>query len=348
VQTRIATSIAPAPTRVAVLRALALGDLLCAAPALRALRGAWPAAEIALVGLPWAREFAARYAAYVDRFIEFPGYPGLPEREPDLAAIPEFFAGMQRERFDLFVQLHGSGRFVNEIVALCNPAQSAGFYLPGDVCPDLRTYLRWPERGLEVHRLLGLVEHLGIPTCGDHLELPLTDDDFLALARLLPHAELTPRQYVVVHPGASSDQRRWSAERFAAVADELAERGLQIVLTGVAAEQPILAAVANGMRQRCLNLCGQTNLGTLGALVARAALVVSNDTGISHVAAATCTPSVVISTGDNPARWAPINRRLHRVLCRPGGVAVEEVCRAAEELLQTVEMAHGPELATTH
>ena len=91
--------------------------------------------------------------------------------------------------------------------------------------------------------------------------------------------------------------------------------------------------VAAAMRRSPHDLCGRTDLGALGALVSGTALVVCNDTGISHVAAALQTPSVVISTGNNPARWAPIDRRLHRVLASDGGVAIEDVCRLAHELL---------------
>lgn len=329
--------------RVALLRALALGDMLCAVPALKAIRQAWPGAEIALIGLPWAKEFAARFDQYLDRFIEFPGYPGLPERATQIAELPGFFSAMQRESFDLIVQLHGSGRYVNEVVALCGARQSAGFFLPGDFVPCTEMFCPWPTVGLEIHRLLALVQFLGLPLAGEAIDFPLRDQDFAALEGIASEWRFAQQPYVVVHAGASVAERRWPASDFAAVADALEERSYAIVLSGVRHECEIAAKVASEMLHPSVNLCGQTNLGTLGALVARAALVVCNDTGISHVAAATGTPSVVISTGDNPARWAPIDRHKHRVLCRPEGISVGEVLRAAEGLLnRPFEVTRGP------
>jgi len=322
-----------APGRLAIFRALQLGDLLCAVPALRAFRRAWPKAAITLIGLPWAREFARRFDHFVDRFAEFPGYPGLPERRPRIDRWPAFLAEMQSQKFDLAIQLHGSGRFVNEVVSLLGAKRSAGFYLPGDLVPDAELFCRWSERGLEIHRLLSLVEHLGLEPCGEEIEFPLTGDDFVALEAKTGFRVDADRPYAIVHPGASMAERRWPTECFAAVADMLARRGLSIVLTGVAGEVPIVQEVIRQMRQRAICLAGQTTLGTLAALVSYAAVVVCNDTGISHVAAALKTPSVVISTGDNPARWSPTSRSLHRVLCRAEGVSVEEAIVAANALL---------------
>jgi ADP-heptose:LPS heptosyltransferase len=327
----------PTPRKVAVFRALKLGDLLVAVPALRAIRAAPPAAEVVLIGLPWAREFADRFPHLLDGFREFPGWPGLPEREPDVRRIPAFLAEMQAERFDLTIQLHGSGPVVNELCVLFGAKRTAGFYRPGEWCPDPDLFRPWPGRGLELRRLLALTEFLGFPAYGELMEFPVRGGDRKLAARLTGPCE---GWFACVHPGASAPQRRWPAERFAATADALAARGLRVVLTGTAAERELTAAVTAAMTTPALDLAGKTDLGPAAAVLARARLVVCNDTGVSHLAAAVDTPSVVVSTGDNPARWSPPDAARHRVLCRPGGWPdVSEVLAEADDLLSSTGLA---------
>src|SRR5262249_19792738 len=143
------------------------------------------------------------------------------------------------------------------------------------------------------------------------------------------------------HPGASAAARRWPAGRFAAVAGWLGRQGWRVVLTGTAGEAGLTAAVARAAGVPALDLAGRTDLGMAAALRGGARLLVCNDTGVSHLAAAVRTPSVVVSTGDNPARWAPVDRGRHRVLCQDPGVRVDLVLRAAEGLL-SAGPARGP------
>src|SRR5438105_6432141 len=114
--------------RVAVLRALQLVDLLCAVPALRALRAGLPDAEITLIGLPWARALVDRLPQFLDAFIPLPGWPGLPEQPPQVHTIPAFLESIQNRRFDLAIQLHGNGSLTNPLIALLGARRNAGFF----------------------------------------------------------------------------------------------------------------------------------------------------------------------------------------------------------------------------
>lgn len=279
--------------RIAVLRALQLGDLLVAVPALRALRRAFPDAHVTLVALPWTAALVARFARYIDALDEYPG---------------------RRADYDLVLQMHGDGSCTNAIARALGGRRMAGFCRAGNERPDL--FIEWDERENEVLRCLRLVEHVSGVRGSPELEFPLGEADWAEWRALgLGH-------YACVHAGSQLPSRRWPPERFAAVADALAARGLKIVLTGGKGELPLVDEVAQHMRSTPLNLAGKTTLGGLGALVARARLVVCNDTSVSHIAAAVRTPSVVVACGSDPRRWAPLDQDLHRVLwhdieCRP-------------------------------
>ncbi len=317
---------------IAVLRALQLGDLLCAVPAWRALRRAYPHTRIALIGLPWAEEFVARFRRYLDEFIEFPGFPGLPEREPDVGRLPAFFASMQERRFDCVLQMQGGGRYANEFAVLCGSRKPAGFYAPPEYCPNPSSFMPYPEGTPEIHRHLRLMNFLGIPAEDDALEFPLMDDDRAEFHCLPESADLLSGSYICLHPGGRRPSHRWAPERFASVGDRLAAEGFQIVLTGTPPERELASAVTAAMQSHAVNLVGRTSLGSLGVLLSRARLLVSNDTGVSHMAAALALPSVIACIGSDPVRWSPVNRRLHRVLVG-GDTQAEAVIAEARDLL---------------
>jgi ADP-heptose:LPS heptosyltransferase len=313
----------PLPRRIAIVRALrGLGDLLCLVPALRALRAGLPEAEVTLVSLPWARAFVGRFDRYLDAFVEFPGYPGIPERPAPVRELPAILAGIQAHDFDLALQMHGSGIASNPFTVMLGARLNAGFYLPSQYCPDPERFLSYPAQEPEVRRHLRLMEFLGVPLQGEHMEFPLRDEDRDELAKLPAACLLERTAYVCLHPGAYEPARRWPAERFAAVGDALAARGLQVVITGGANERDVAAAVAQTMSRPAIDVSGQTSLGALAALLSGAQLLVTNDTGVSHLAAALHVPSVVVFIASNPGRWAPLDRRRHRIVGRPGNPAL--------------------------
>jgi ADP-heptose:LPS heptosyltransferase len=339
---------------IAVVRALQLGDLLCIVPALRALRAAAPNAHITLIGLPWAASFAQRFGKYIDDYLEFPGFPGLPECVPQLDAIPGFIAAARQRRFDLALQFHGSGILSNPLTVLLGAHDNAGFHLTGQYCPHPQRFLLWDAHEHEVLRYLRLMEFLGVAAQGTHMEFPLSASDDRALRRCSGRLP-PPGTYACIHPGSRLASRRWLPQRFADIGDRLAGCGLHVVLSGTADEAGITRSVRQRMRAPALDLAGKTGLGSLAALMANARLMVCNDTGVSHIAAAVATPSVVICCGADPRRWAPLDRTRHRVLyhpvaCRPcmhAGCPIAGHPCAAEVTVQAV-WAEASELLSVH
>jgi ADP-heptose:LPS heptosyltransferase len=325
---------APArPESIAVVRALpGVGDLLCAVPALRAVRRAHPSAAVTLVGLPTAAWFVDRYPRLVDDLLSVEGVPGLPEVRPDAAAAARFYARAMARRFDIALQLHGSGVTTNPLTTMLGARFQVAPRLPGHWQPPGRSF-PYPTTGPEVRRLLAVAREAGCPDVGEQTVLPVTDGERAEAAALTGGAGARP--YVCLHPGASRAGNRWPPERFAAVGDRLAEAGVRVLLTGTATERPLSRAVAGALAVRPIDLTGRTSVGTLGALFAGARLVVSNDTGAAHVAAAVGAPSVVVFPADgDPDRWAPLDRRRHRPAVAAPGTGrwpdVDDVLAAAE------------------
>jgi ADP-heptose:LPS heptosyltransferase len=324
--------------RVVLVRALkGLGDFLCVTPALRSLRHAYPESHLTLIGIESTRGLIARYGHLIDDFLAFPGFPGIPEEVLDVTRLPDFFATALGQRFDLAIQLHGNGSLMNPFTVMLGAQRSAGYHARSAYCPDPALYLPLDEDEHEVKRWLRLAEHIGAPPRGDSLEFPLLPEDWNALARLPEAVTLLRGRHVVIHPGATEPARRWLPAHFAAVADHFASAGWQVVLTGTADEAPIATEVERGMRWPAINLAGRTGLGAMAAMLSRARLLITNDTGVSHLGAALRVPSVVVFLASNPRRWAPLNRRLHRVVGRdglqPDDVAPGQVLREASLLL---------------
>lgn len=321
------------PASVVVFRALQLGDMLCAVPALRALRLAVGGVRITLVGLPWARQFAERYARYVDEFVAFPGDPDLPEQPVRRDELSGFYAAMRARRFDLAIQLHGSGRHSNRIVQAFGARTMAAF--GGEASTECSLRLSYPDQGHESARLQALMTALGAADTGPALEFPIFADDERELAdssiaRLLPSAP-----YVCVHPGARWRDKCWHPARFAAVADALANsHGVRIVLTGSASERDLTQAVAAQMRSPAIDTASPLSIGAMAVIMRGAALLIANDTGVSHIAAGLRLPSVIIFSKAAMARWAPADGTLHRCIRDPDGSGVQQVLKHADELLR--------------
>ncbi|MGI5211618.1 glycosyltransferase family 9 protein [Plantactinospora sp. CA-290183] len=298
--------------RIAVLRANALGDFIFVLPALDALRASYPHAELVLIGAPWHERLLRDRPGPVDRVLVVPPAPGIRAGGADEPAfstdsLDRFLADARRERFDIALQMHGGGRNSNPFVAALGARLTAGLRSPD--APPLDRWLRYvyyqPEivRYLEVAALVGASPTTVVP------RLVATDAD-LAEARAVLGPPDRPR--VALHPGASDPRRRWPAERFAEVAARLAADGYEVLVTGTPEERDLADRVVEAARAPVRSLVGELSLGGLIGCYRDCAVVVSNDTGPVHVAAALDTPTVGIFWVGNLINCAVPLRGRHR------------------------------------
>jgi ADP-heptose:LPS heptosyltransferase len=298
--------------RIAVLRASAVGDYMVALPALHALRRAYPDAHIALMGRRWHVDFLRGRPGPVDEAVEVPPVPGLnlpADAAADGAAAQRFIGHWREQGLDLALQLHGGGRYSNPFLRALRARVSAGMRSPDAEPLDVNL----PYHDDHHPAALQLLECVSLVGAGSaRLEEPLAlrPEDLREADALLPPEG---RPLVVLQPGASHPHKRWSPARFAAVGDAFAARGACVAVNGSADEAQLTAAVCGAMRAPALDLAGRLSVGGLAALLARAHLLVSNDTGPAHLARAVGTPTVTVFWVANARSFGPLATRWHRI-----------------------------------
>src|SRR5690606_15435164 len=209
----------------------------------------------------------------------------------------------------------------------------------------------WPDHLHEIHRYLALLQYIGLEAADDSLDFPVDAADRRQADALAARFGLQLDKTVFIHPGARLASRRWPIERFAKVARRLAEEGWHIAVTGSQGEVEMARTLSARSGHALHELCGITTLGALASLLQRGKLLICNDTGVSHLAASVHLPSVVIASGSDVVRWAPLDSARHTVLhtpiaCRPCahhecpighpcalGVGVEQVLNEAHRHL---------------
>lgn len=301
----------PEVRSILVLRPNAIGDFMFALPALHALRSAYPEAKIVFIGKRWHADFLQGRPGPIDEVMVIPAYPGVgaPLDTPlDHALSQRFMAAAREAAFDLALQMYGGGRYSNPFINSLSAKLTLGMKTRDAMPLD-----RWIPYGDLANRRLELLDVAalaGAVPCFPHDELATTQNDHAAAAALLPPKP--HERIVVIHPGASDPRRRWPTARFAAVADALAEKGATIVLSAVGSEAPLAREIAGRMRHHAIDFGDSLSLPALCGLLARASLLVANDTGPLHLALALGTPSVGIFWLTNLLESGPLRQQLLR------------------------------------
>lgn len=302
----------PTIRRIAVFRALYLGDLLVAVPALRSLRAGFPDAEITLISLPWAHHLLRNLDRYIDRFVPFHGYPGLLDVRAELERTDRFVTEQRAHAYDLVIQMHGAGAQSNPCAHDLGGRFTAGYYV-GERPSYLWPAAPYPDHLPEVLRCQRLAMLFGCPDRGPELEFPLRPtDEWMAKRLLAPAVGSGP--VIGIHPGSKSPVRRWPAANFARLTEMLTLRfGARIVLTGMP-EEGAVREVRERTSAPVLDLSGRTSLGSLAGVLKSLDLLIAGNTGPAHLAEAVGTPTVRIWDLEEPGRWEPLNTARHRLV----------------------------------
>ena len=331
-----------------------VGDTVMATPVLRAARGALPQATIIAAARPGLDQLLA----------------GLPWIDDVLSAETKGIVGALRTtrwirklRPDAVLILPNS--FRSALIARgCGAPVRIGYdrdargrlltaSLIAPPAPDE------PVSTLEHYLALGRFA-LGVDRIDPRMELTVTDAEQNAAGQLL---EGVDRPFVVLNPGANKPNKRWPADRFAAVADALADRHqFAVLVSGSPGETNVVRAVVEAATVPVVDLVQRgVTLGSLKAVLQRARLLITNDTGPRHIAAALGTP-VVGLFGPTDHRWTDIDCPHERIVvaepflpealvadehprrCAIERITVGDVLSASEQLLAL----YPPQAAEVH
>jgi ADP-heptose:LPS heptosyltransferase len=297
--------------KIAVLRAGGIGDFIFTLPALAALRAAYPEAEITLLGAAWHEELLSGRPGPPERAIEVPPSTGVngPDTgvDEDEEELERFFARIRKERFDLALQMHGGGGYSNPFVQRLGARVTAGLQASG--ASPLDRCVPYVYHQSEYLRFLEVAGLVGAQTVNLEPRLAVTERDLDEAAGVIPEAE---GPLVALHPGAGDPRRQWPPEKFAAVGDALADSGARVAVVGVEKDRTLISGVVDAMNREALDICGRLSLSGLAGLSSRCAVVVSNDSGPLHLAAAVGAATVGIFWGPNLINAGPSTRARHR------------------------------------
>lgn len=296
--------------RLLVVKLADIGDVLTATPALRALRASLPEAHIAVLTTPHSVD-ALRGLPYCSDILALDRFPYVhvwdAARPRSLAAAWAFYRRLRSGHYDTIVFFHHIttrwGAVKHAALAIASGAtrrigldNGRGWYLTE----------RLPDRGFgavhEVDYWLDVAGLLGAQTDNRRIEIAIGEEDRRWAAQMVGRGALA------IHAGSGGfvTSRRWPPQRFATVADALAERyGAPVVLVGGPDERNLGQTVATAMKHPAVDLVGKTTIKQLAAVLERCRLFVGGDSGVMHTAVAVGTPVVALFGPTNELAWGP-------------------------------------------
>ncbi len=294
-----------------IIKPSSLGDIVLALPALTALRKSFPDAKISWLIRP---EFAPLLEnhPHLTEIIPFDRkflgkawfHPGA------LASLISFIRRLRRAEFDAVIDFQGLFRTAS-LAWLSGCKNRFGIENAREFAHLFYTH-KIPQTQDCIHLVdfyLKIIQNVGASDLDVHFVLPQHPEAAHSVGGLLASYGVAQDNYVVFVPGSAHKDKRWPVERFAVLAEKISSQyGLSIVAVGTESEAGLIERLKTLATTPTTNFAGRTSLSELIALLKTARLVVSNDTGPGHIAAALGTPLVLMFSWSNPARIAPYER----------------------------------------
>jgi heptosyltransferase-2/heptosyltransferase-3 len=321
-----------AGARILLIRPDHLGDVLLTTPAIHALKAARPDIELhALVG-PWSAQVLANYPE-LDQVLTIP-FPGFTRsasksdlRSPYQMALTASRM-LRRIGYTSAIILRPDHWWGAMLAHLAGIPHIIGYDLP-DVTPFLTDPLEFQFQHV-VRQNLKLVEYWTGTILQRNIvyRFPTEERDHHYIEGYLSEWGLEAGQpYFCIHPGSGTKVKQWDTEKWAQVADTLADQlNAAVILTGSDAEMPLAQQIAGAMQRPAIITAGDTQVGQLGALFAGAKVVLGPDSGPLHLAAAAGAPTVTLYGPANPLEfgsWGNPNKHImlmSDIGCRPCGI----------------------------
>lgn len=281
------------PSSILIIKPGAIGDLLQLTPVIRALHGKFPQATISVLlgSAVTATLFQHNPLVYETIIFEKRG------AHRSLSSLVKLWRYLHGKRYDLVLNFQRSN--------------VKSWFLASAAFP-CRVLVYNKSRGRIVHAVVNHLETLAplgisLSDVDQRLELFLGDENGKYAQELFSLNGFTGKNVIAINPGASHPVNRWQVEKFASLADRLAEQSsVKVVIVGGKEDQPLAAEIFRSSRTKPLVLTGKTDLLQLGAILRKCAVLVSGDTGPMHMATAVGTRVVALFGAADPARTGPV------------------------------------------
>jgi heptosyltransferase-2 len=300
--------------RIIVIDLLYLGDLMFAVPFFRELRKNFPAAQIDLI-VNNAFYSVMENNANLDNIYAY-------DKSWSNKQSVRFARGLGRNNYDLGINIHGSWRtalllkLINPSYAIGYGGQGRGLFLNQELKQPVNQHM--VDVYLNFLREMDLSVETGLPY------LEVTDEARNEINKKLENWGIdTKVQLIALNTAGTWPTKRWTAEGFAQLGDVLNREYGRVIMVGSPGDLSRVEEIVELMETEPIIAVGKTSLKELAALLARCDLVISNDSGPVHVAAAVGTPTITIFGPSDDIKYRPLGEK-HRIVktaidCRPCG-----------------------------